>query len=109
MCKNRFVLFNLLIILSMSSCVGNYTEKAGQVSEKFQALKRPFNLKDGKVGIACRSEMYGGEESVYQAIKNGNLTERVEFIERTEGLEEDIGLLHSGIRHKKHCTIVYGK
>ena len=104
---NKLVLISFFLLLTR--CFGNYTVKSGQISEKFLPLKRPFNLKEGKVGIACRSEMYGGEESVYQAIKNGGLTERVEFIERTEGLEEDIGLVHQGIEHKKHCTIVYGK
>ena len=107
--KCLFVLLNLLIVFSTSSCYGNYTRRSGQISEKFEALKRPFNLKDGKVGIACRSELNGGEESVYQAIKNGGLTERVEFIERTEGLEEDDYFFKQGINHYKHCTIVYGK
>ena len=34
----------------------------------------------------------------------------VEFIERTEGLEEDYDYLwHRGLAHYKHCTIVYGE
>ena len=108
--KCLFVLLNLLIIFSTSSCSGNYITRSGQISEKFEALRRPFNLQNGKVGIACRSEINGGEESVYAAIKNGNLTKRVEFIERTEGLEEDYDYMwHKGIPHYKHCTIVYGE
>ena len=89
---NKFLyLFFLPIVLT--SCVGNYVQKSGQISEKFVPLKRPFDLRNGKVGIACRSELNGGEESVYQAIKNGGLKKRVEFIERTEGLEEDYNFL----------------
>ena len=97
-------------LLITTACGGNYIKKSGQISEKFVPLKRPFDLRNGKVGIACRSELHGGEESVYQAIKNGGLTKRVEFIERTEGLEEDYDYLwHRGIGHYKHCTIVYGE
>ena len=110
MFNNIFVKFlSILFVLNITSCYGNYTKRSGQISEKFEALRRPFNLQNGKVGIACRSELNGGEESVYQAIKNGGLTKRVEFIERTEGLEEDRGLLSGGIAHYKHCTIVYGE
>ena len=97
-------------LLITTACGGNYIKRSGQISEKFVPLKRPFDLKNGKVGIACRSELHGGEESVYQAIKNGGLTKRVEFIERTEGLEEDYDYLwHRGLAHYKHCTIVYGE
>ena len=110
MFNNIFIkVFLILFVLNITSCYGNYTTRSGQISEKFEALRRPFNLQNGKVGIACRSELNGGEESVYQAIKNGGLTKRVEFIERTEGLEEDRGLLSGGVPHYKHCTIVYGE
>ena len=106
-----FLLFFLLLF--QTACIkGNYVTKSGQISEKFVPLKRPFDLKNGKVGIACRSELNGGEESVYQAIKNGGLTKRVEFIERTEGLEEDRDYLKAwdaGVHHYKHGTSVYGE
>ena len=109
--KNFILLSGLVSVsLLLTACGGNYTKKSGQISEKFVPLKRPFDLRNGKVGIACRSELHGGEESVYQAIKNGGLTKRVEFIERTEGLEEDYDYLwHRGLAHYKHCTIVYGE
>ncbi|MBR1428667.1 MAG: hypothetical protein IJ590_00230 [Rickettsiales bacterium] len=101
----------VIALLMTTACMqGNYIKKSGQISEKFVPLKRPFDLKNGKVGIACRSELHGGEESVYQAIKNGGLTKRVEFIERTEGLEEDYDYMwRRGVPHYKHCTIVYGE
>lgn len=104
--------YYLLFLSMLTSCayMGNNIKRSGQISEKFVPLKRPFNLVNGKVGIACRSELHGGEESVYAAIKNGGLTKRVEFIERTEGLEEDYNyMLRIGMPHYKHCTIVYGE
>ena len=109
--KTFIKVFSVIVIaLNVTSCYGNFTTRSGQISEKFEALRRPFNLQNGKVGIACRSELNGGEESVYQAIKNGGLTKRVEFIERTEGLEEDYNyMLRIGMPHYKHCTIVYGE
>ena len=108
--KHLITLFLLFSPFILTSCYGNYIKASGQISEKFVPLKRPFDLKNGKVGISCRSELYGGEESVHQAIKNGGLTKRVEFIERTEGLEEDYNYLwQKGLPHYKHCTIVYGE